>query len=445
MIRSPKVVVLVVLLLVVGGVAGWYSWQPGSPAAIPEVAVESLHPNVASAIQAAQQAVRDQPYSGTAWGELGMVLLAHEFREPARLCLTEAERLAPQDFRWPYFHGYSMEDTDFQQALTDYEKARQLRPDYVPLLLREALIDMRLGNLEACQKMLVQAVEQDPGNPNVLVITGQYSLLAGDRERAEDCFQRAAQIPKWLPTPAYLELVKLTAQRGDFQAAYRYQQQLAGYPEVARMEIQDSVLGELRKYEGLSKELAEQADFALARGDLATAVTSYEAFLKQRPDLSTAHSNLAWAYFLSGRTQDAIQRYEYVLKQFGPVIPAYFGLAKIYEKSGDLERSNQYLEEILKRKPDDEQAWFMRGLLQERNNQADQAIVSYRAATEADPTFPQAHLALGVALLHQKRFDESRIHLEQAAQLVPDDPIPRQYLKQLLDLTAEEAKPSIAP
>lgn len=411
---------------------GFRWWRLASPdSEVPEIATESLHPLVAEAMNATREEVLNAPRSATAWGEYGMALLAHDFREVARQCLTEAMRLDPDEFRWPYFIGYSLEGDDFDAAVTFYEQALLLRPDYNPLRIRLAHILMRLGALDRAEAVLSAGREQEPENPYLLVTAGRLAMVQGDVEQAQAFFEEATQQPNFMPLSAYLELIKLANRAGDYQQAYEYQQRMAGLPPVAKLEFPDPMLQGIRRFEGLSKTLAERADRALARGDFSSAITAYEAFVRKRPDLPTARVNLAQAYALAGRMPKAIETYRSILDEFGDVVAARFGLAGTHEQMGNVDEAIKEYRAVLETKPDHKQAWFLLGLLHEQQGDRDDAIRCYREATRIDPSFAQPQLALGVALLKKGDLEAAREPIERAVELRPGDPVPTGYLKEL--------------
>src|SRR5690606_30983639 len=161
-----------------------------------------LHPLVQKAIAETLVAVEADRTSAQTWGELGMVLNAHELHADARECLSRAARLDPEDPFWPYLLGTSLELVDFDAAREQYERARQLKPDYVPRRLRLARLLMRLGMLERCEQVLAEAVRLEPENPYALLEQGRSALLQGDQQRAAEAFEAAAAREGWLPQPA---------------------------------------------------------------------------------------------------------------------------------------------------------------------------------------------------------------------------------------------------
>jgi hypothetical protein len=72
---------------------------------LPELRRDGIDSAVARAIEEASAAVRGNPESGAAWGQLGMVLQAHDLLTESCACFDEASRWDPREARWPYFRG----------------------------------------------------------------------------------------------------------------------------------------------------------------------------------------------------------------------------------------------------------------------------------------------------------------------------------------------------
>lgn len=424
-----RLAVLVLALVPALALAGaWLFWKDHVEP--PAVDTQALHPLVAETIETAAEEVRRDNRSPEAWGRLGMVLVAHGFMDNARTCFSRAFELSPVNFKWPYLIGYTFEGVDFAKALEQYQTAHVLNRSYVPLQVRMAQILMRQGAFQECRELLRTALQLEPSNPYALLLSGQLELQSDDLPAARESLLRAAEAPGWWPWPAYQELLTLAVRRGDLQEAYRYKQQLTAFPEVARLELPDPVLEEVRKLEGLSKDLAQRADAALARGDVNTAILHYREFLEKRQDMPTAYVNLGRAYSLSGRHGEAIAIYQTALKRFGGTVRLHYALALAYDRASQPKRALEECRKALAHKPNDSTSLFLKGTLEEGGDPR-AALESYRAAAAADPTFPQAQLAAGVLLMGQGRAEEARPYIERAAALVPGDPLPQKYLHQL--------------
>lgn len=196
----------------------------------------------------------------------------------------------------------------------------------------------------------------------------------------------------------------------------------------------DPLLEQSRRFEGLGRSLARRADLALARGDYATAIAAYRSFLVRREDMPTPYINLAQAYRLSGQFQEAITVYQQFEQRFGASQRAHVGLAQLYQQAGRRDLAIHHYQQALEFKPDDRQVLLALGMLQEHSGRVAKAISCYRRAVSADPRFFQAQLALGVALISQQEYEQAREHIRRAVALVPGDPIPDGYLRQLDEL-----------
>src|SRR5262245_51121550 len=83
---------------------GWLGWQYFAPAP-PLPDLTNCDPEVTNAIEAARANVRLWPWSAERWGQLGILLLAHDMNAEALTCLAHAEEYDPADMRWPYYQG----------------------------------------------------------------------------------------------------------------------------------------------------------------------------------------------------------------------------------------------------------------------------------------------------------------------------------------------------
>src|SRR5687767_12245076 len=96
---------LALLLLTLLGAGGWYGWRWYTTPVPPDISLQGISEELATAIDKARQAVRRQPRSSAAWGKLALVLGANGFEPQAIKCLIQAERFDPSHPRWPYLRG----------------------------------------------------------------------------------------------------------------------------------------------------------------------------------------------------------------------------------------------------------------------------------------------------------------------------------------------------
>src|SRR5947209_3043949 len=120
--RRARAVALGAAVLVGLALAGLL-WRRYAAPAPPAVSFADVDPEVARAVEAAREEVRRRPYSAAAWGRLGQVLHAHRYQAEADLCFAHAERLDPDDPRWPYLQGLDLRHDDPEAAVRHLERA----------------------------------------------------------------------------------------------------------------------------------------------------------------------------------------------------------------------------------------------------------------------------------------------------------------------------------
>ncbi len=164
--RGRLIVLLLSLAVVLAAVAGWARLRVGAntPVRIPPVETAELLPAVAQEIREKQARIVENPTQAEAWGEYGLVLLAHGFRKEAGDCFEAAEGREPADYRWPYYLGMTMGVWDADKSRRAFQRAVEKAPTRLSLRLRlaEWLFDLR--QLEECEQHLDIALEQDPGS-----------------------------------------------------------------------------------------------------------------------------------------------------------------------------------------------------------------------------------------------------------------------------------------
>ena len=98
-LRHVPLLLGIVVLLGGAGAAWWY-FTRSTPPEPPMVARDGVDPELVEAIEAARRKVSAAPRSGSAWGELGMVLRAHGYEAEAEQCFAQAQQWEPKQAQW---------------------------------------------------------------------------------------------------------------------------------------------------------------------------------------------------------------------------------------------------------------------------------------------------------------------------------------------------------
>ena len=177
---------------------------------------------IVHAVDSARSTVAHNPGSAAAWGRLGHVYLAHEWRDEAAGCYRNAARIESDAFRWLYYLGRAV-DNDPAKAADVYARAIELDSTYAPAHIHYANALRSSGKLKIAGRQFERALELAPRNPFSELRLGQLALSAKQFEKARDHLQRALALnPKQSEVHAALAQVYLAL--GDRDAANRHTQ-----------------------------------------------------------------------------------------------------------------------------------------------------------------------------------------------------------------------------
>jgi tetratricopeptide (TPR) repeat protein len=440
---------LVVSSLVIGSlvIGHFLLWSFVPKAVPPDIALEDADPDLVSAVEEARRRVRQQPYSAERWGDLGKLLRGAGLVEDAPAYFAQAERLAPDDPRWPYLRGESLLLRDADAALPPLRRAAALwgRRDKVEnvapwLRLGEALL--AAGDYAEAEENLRRAAQAAPKDPLVLLNLGLLAcarddLVAskryldrcrnspltrqracaglavvcrrlGDNRAAAEFSAKAAELP---PDPGWRDPFVAECLQGAVGANARFRR---AEQAEARGRYRDAALlleelanhtADARAYVGLGRNLARLGDGRRAERALREA-------LRLTPGNVQAHYHLAqleWSRAEQARRQKDRQAEEQALRQ--AVASARQALAG---------------------KPDHGLARALLGRCLARLGQRTEALTELREAVKGHPDLADPYLHLGEVLAEDGQPDEARRCLEQALRLArPDDPRPRAALERL--------------
>ena len=172
---------LVVVAVLAMGVVSWLLW-PVPVMTPPDVALEGVDPEIASAITEARAALLSSPRSASNWGLFGEVLMAHEFYPEAAQCFRQAHELDPGSSRWSYLQGMTTYHADPKASVACFERAAERAgKDYVPHL-RLAETYLSLDRFEDADRAFRKVLELHPGNPRAFYGRGRAALHGGCRK-----------------------------------------------------------------------------------------------------------------------------------------------------------------------------------------------------------------------------------------------------------------------
>ncbi|CAG8486363.1 10722_t:CDS:10, partial [Scutellospora calospora] len=213
---------------------------------------------------------------------------------------------------------------DSRSALADFQKALDLKPDYVQLYVKRATIYTEQGNIDEALKEFDKAINIDPSDPDIYYHRGQIHFLHNDFNMAVKDYQRRIELdPDFVF--AYIQLAIAQYKSGSVEDGMKtFQQGLQKFPRSAEMH---NYYGELLAEQRRIDEAIEQFDeanelqtgnFALplvnkamlcfhVKGDSALAEDYCRQALEIEPESDIANTIMSEILLARGNLEDALQ------------------------------------------------------------------------------------------------------------------------------------------
>ncbi len=413
--------------------------DPGiRPIDLPDLS--ALEPDVRGQIEAAHrrfEAARtasdaDPQALAAAAGELAMVLMAYDL--PAvEQALAQAEALAPDDARWPYYHGQFLRLAGrAAEAEAAYLRALELDDDDPVTLLRLAQVRLEQGDLQGASKAAGQASRGAPDLAYAHVLLGQIAAESGRADEAVEQFERALELEPEADRLHYL-LAQVYRQLGQIESAEAH---LARRGERGPR-LPDPRSAELAQVkQGANSEL-RRGNALLASGEYQAALAAFEAALASEPENVQARLNLGLAQLQLGQTGAALESAERAV-QLGPEdMEAWRALGAIRAAAGEVDEAGEAFDRALQLAPEDARAnEGMADLLRGAGDCA-AALTYYDRAIEADPATALLHVRRAMCRLQAGDPRAAIEGLETARSILPEDRNVADALARLLATQSE--------
>ena len=380
-------------------------------------------PDISAAAPAVQQQIRDQyatlqqtPSSADAYGALGRLLVAAEFYDAASTAFVDAQTLAPNDMRWPYYlaHVERMRNQPAKAAAL-FERVLTLQPEHVPSLIWLGAMQLLAGNVDGADAALGKALALQPHDPAALYHGGRVALtrreyrLAVDRLNASLAAAPAASSIHYPLSLAYRGL-------GDVKNADA-QLRLRGNVEPSPSDpLMQQVAGILQNASAFEVQGAD----ALSQRRWPEAVVALRQAVTLAPNNAFSHLNLGTALYETGNAAGALAEFREATRLSPDLAKAHFGIGIVSEAAGrDTEAIDAFVAAV-KYDPDYAEARLSLGDALRRNGHDAEALKQYEAVIKANPSASPAYFGYAMALVHAKRWPEARDALNRAAATFPD-------------------------
>lgn len=409
----------------------------------PQVDDPEIDTEVSAAIQQRRDAVFAERSSPGRWGQLGMVMMAHDFNHQAAICFEEASSLDPQQGKWLYLQGKSVLRSNPRESIPLLEQAVKLvgnKPEAVCLTLVETLLE--LYELDEAEQYLLQFMAENSSSPRARFAQVRLSSLRGNYEQS---LRQAKDLAKYLQTnpdfqgrlqPLLLIISESLRRLGDAEQAEAMRQQALAQNEPI---WGDPYMAEVKGYETGLKTYLVRADLLFGNGEFDESIAILRSTLQKYPDSVWAKIYLGRALIRIGgadpktaqskaQLQEAVTVLEEALELDPNSIEAMYRLAVARTYLGENDEAVKLYRRAIELKPDFTMAYFNLANCLYGMGQREEAVAALTTAVETQPDFVDGHKQLGSLLLMLGRPEEAERHFNTAVQLRPNDAQLRQLL-----------------
>jgi tetratricopeptide (TPR) repeat protein len=423
-------------LFLVGGVGRYlYQFKTLPPSAgegpeLPAVDENGLDPAIVAALERERQAVRRTPQSASAWGRLGMVLLAHNFPAQAESCLATAERLDAGEPRWPYYQGLARENASVAAAVPKFEQTVALCGDVPPaprLHLANALLG--LDRFDEAEQHYRASLQHYPDNGEAHLGLARIAYRRDDLEGAVRELGLAVRDAR-LEKDARALLAQVYQRQGKQAAADEERRRMKHLHDS--LPLHDPFLQEMAALRTGKQAAITVATVLLGQGRYQEVLPLMEKTAQAYPDSDKVWITLGTANLRLGRFDQAGRAFRTAQKLApdSPVVHYYLGLTLLNQK--DDAGATDQLRRAVALKPDLDRAYFALGCSLERQGNRPETIKAFRTYLRYQPDDVDAKVRLCEALTQEGQHAEALVLFGQALRARPTDPETRKRLYQQL-------------
>jgi tetratricopeptide (TPR) repeat protein len=368
--------------------------------------------------------VRWEPHSAAAWGRLGQLLRAHGYVPESNVCFAHAERLDPDDPRWPYLRGTGLQSDDPEAAIVHLQRAVALCggvPDAPRLTLAEVCLQQ--GRLDEAERHFLQVIGGDPDNARAHLGLGRMACESGNMRDALGHLKQSASSPL-TQKAARAMLAQAYQKHGDEAAAAReaaLAHDLPGdppWPDPFQEEVLALMIGKqarLARLQTLHRQGRTAEALALAR-----------QLEKDYPDvywLVEGRGQMSRGHFAA-----AERAFRKAVELAPESVDARFDLGTVLFEQRNYPAAADCFRKVTELEPGHGPAYLRLGhCLADQGDRAE-ALRAFEAAVRYMPQHAEARREFGALLAREGRPDEAATQLRHALQLQPGDAKSRELL-----------------
>ncbi len=399
---------------------------------ISQVTSDTADPEVRRVIMDAFERVRKQQDAPEAWGDLAMLLLAHDYREAADGALSVAEQLSPSDAVWVYLRGKVkiLEAADNQSVMMHLRKAVELAPDNATMRLQLADILLTEGKLSEAKSDYELAL-RGTGPQDSMVVARSHAGLGEIAVRRDDLQTARLHLEKSLEAVGTIRstqtlLATICFQLGDEAVAAKHQAIAEGLPSL--FEWPDPYYDKVKLLQRGMRARLDYASTLAAQGRIPESIKFAETTVAQYPDEIPPRLTLGQQLLRAGKYAEAATVFEATIQRWPDAFDAVYMLGVSYEGWGKPEVSVTHYARATELQPNLAYPYARWGECLFKTKDYAGAISAFGQAVRIAPNDAQSHARLGQIALLQQRYPAAVEHLQNALSLAPES----QQIQELL-------------
>ena len=351
------------------------------------------------------------------WGALGNALMVNGFHREATLCFGVAERLAPDDGRWPYLQGVVSLSIDTEFALNKLLRGAHLSdPANLAPRIRVMHALLNRGRIKEAAPIVAAAIAEQPGQPLVQLAHAKLAAASGQFDEALTALEACKGSS--LTARVSLTLISgIQAHLGDSTGAEKTAAEAAALPRDQQFD--DPWLDQEKSVFGATHWL-DRAERMIEVRQTEDAVALMKEVIRQYPHSATAWQTLGRAciaaedHFTAETALTNAEKLDPNVSETSFLLGKNYYLGSFYEKAADC------LRRAIESQPNFGEAHYNLGLCLEKMGDPDGAIEGFRDAIRFDPNQPRSHHRLGSILISEGRDEEAVQVLREALELEPE-------------------------
>lgn len=357
-----------------------------------------------------------------AFGELGNWFHAHRIHEPAKAAYRNAEILAEEDFRWPYYLGHiHLRQGDGPAAAEKLNRALAMQSDYVPAMVHLGELALEDGDQERAATLFESALEMIPDNARAFAGLGNLALEKRDYAAAVKSFEAAM---KQQADASSLNYALGMAYRGlgdlDKASIFLEKARIGGNIDRVQLAMTDPLIDTVNALKrDRSTSRVRQAEMLFDEGRYTEAYDEIQRVIAETEDSADLRFLLGLVLRRLERFDEAVQEYREALRLRPDHSPAHFQLGIMLAQQGNDAEAEEHYRQAIEIDPGHRNAYFRLGRLLQRNRRCDEALPAYEKAIELSAAQVQARFGRAVCLLRQNRWQEAMAGVEEGLRVVP--------------------------